>query len=98
MLTAWYIHLKHLGHRAWYVAAAVSWGIAFFEYTVHIPANRIGFTALSLPQLQLLQIGMSLLLFIPFSHFAMNQSIKLDYVWASLCLMGAGFFVFRSIP
>lgn len=98
MLSAWYIHLKHLGHKAWYVAAAVSWGIAFFEYTVHIPANRIGFTVLSLPQLQLLQIGMSLLLFIPFSYFAMSQTIKMDYVWASLCLMGASYFVFRGMP
>jgi len=97
MLTAWYLHLKMLSHRAWYIAALVSWGIAFFEYSVHIPANRIGFTNLSLSQLQILQVGMSLLIFIPFAIFVMKAPVKLDYIWASLCLLGAAYFIFRGI-
>ena len=96
MLTAWYLHLKHLATKPWYIAAYLSWGVAFFEYTVHIPANRIGHTVFSLAQLQLLQIGMSLVIFIPFAIFVMGQPIKSDYLWASLCLGGAAFFVFRS--
>ena len=97
MLTAWYLHLKTLNHKPWYIASLVSWGIAFIEYTVHIPANRIGHTELTLSQLQILQVGMSLLLFIPFSIFIMNQPVKMDYVWAALCLMGAAFFIFRGL-
>lgn len=97
MLTAWYFHLKHLSAKPWYIAALVSWGIAFFEYSVHIPANRIGYDVLTLSQLQLIQVGMSLLIFIPFSIFIMGEPIRPDYVWASLCLGGAAFFVFRSI-
>jgi hypothetical protein len=96
MLTAWYYHLNTLNHRHWFLAAIVSWGIAFFEYMVHIPANRIGNTALSLSQLQILQIGMSLLIFIPFSMYVMNRPIKLDYLWAGLCLFGAAYFIFRE--
>lgn len=96
MLCAWYLHLRWLDNRAWYVAAAASWGIAFFEYTVHIPANRIGATELSLSQLQILQIGMSLLIFMPFSVLIMKAPIKLDYIWASILLMGAAYFVFRN--
>lgn len=97
MLTAWYLHLRLLSHRAWYVAALASWGIAFFEYTVHIPANRIGSEVLSLSQLQILQVGMSLVLFVPFAVFVMGHPLKLDYVWASICLMGAAFFIFRGV-
>ncbi|GMQ80156.1 MAG: DMT family protein [Planctomycetia bacterium] len=97
MLTAWYLHLKFLSHRAWYIAALVSWCIAFFEYTVHIPANRIGHTELSLAQLQILQIGMSLILFVPFAVVVMGQPIKTDYAWAALCLSGAAYFIFRGI-
>ncbi|MEM7051582.1 MAG: DMT family protein [Acidobacteriota bacterium] len=95
MLTAWYLHLKLLNHRPWYIASAVSWGIAFFEYTVHIPANRIGHEVMSLSQLQILQVGMSLLLFIPFSIVVMGSPIKTDYLWAAACLAGAAYFIFR---
>ncbi|MDX1503633.1 MAG: DMT family protein [Thermoanaerobaculia bacterium] len=97
MLTAWYLHLKTLNHRPWYVASLASWGIAFFEYTVHIPANRIGHTALTLPQLQVLQVGLSLVLFIPFAVVVMEHPVRMDYVWASLCLIGAAYFIFRGV-
>ena len=97
MLTAWYLHLKQLTAKPWYIAALVSWGIAFFEYSVHIPANRIGIGVLSLSELQLLQVGMSLLIFIPFAIFVMGQPVKADYLWASLCLGGAAYFLFRSV-
>lgn len=96
MLTAWYLHLRFLGSKVWIVAALASWGIAFFEYLVHIPANRIGHAELSLSQLQIIQIGMSLLMFIPFSMIVMKTPVKLDYVWAALCLAGAAYFVFRE--
>ncbi len=96
MLSAWYLHLRFLNHKPWYIAAIVSWGIAFFEYTVHIPANRIGHTAMTLFQLQILQIGISLLLFIPFALFVMNQPFKTDYYWASICLVCAAYFIFRG--
>ncbi len=97
MLTAWYLHLKALNHKPWYIASLFSWGIAFFEYTVHIPANRIGHEQLTLSQLQILQVGMSLLLFIPFTIFIMRQPIKLDYLLAALCLVGAAYFIFRGV-
>ena len=97
MLTAWYLHLKLLNHRPWYVASLVSWGIAFFEYMVHVPANRIGHTELTLSELQILQVGMSLVLFVPFSLLVMGAPLKMDYLWASLCLLGAAFFIFRGI-
>ena len=97
MLTAWYFHLKHLSAKPWYIAALVSWGIAFFEYMVHIPANRIGYDVMTLSELQLLQVGMSLLIFIPFAIFVMGQPVKVDYLWASLCLGGAAYFLFRSV-
>jgi len=97
MLCAWYFHLKAWGDKPWYLAALLSWGIAFFEYTVHIPANRLGAEVLTLPQLQIIQVGISLLVFAPFAIFIMGQPIKLDYLWASLCLVGAAFFVFRSM-
>jgi uncharacterized protein (DUF486 family) len=97
MLTAWYFHLKQWSDRPWYVASFLSWCIAAVEYTVHIPANRIGHTALTLSQLQILQVGISLLLFIPFAVFVMKAPVKLDYVWASLCLVGAAYFIFRGV-
>lgn len=96
MLSAWYLHLKYLNHKPWYIAAIASWGIAFFEYAVHIPANRIGHTELSLFQLQIIQIGMSLLMFIPFAIFIMNQPFKTDYYWAGCCLAFAAYFIFRT--
>lgn len=97
MLTAWYFHLKQWNDKPWYVAALLSWGIAFFEYSVHIPANRIGSAELTLSQLQILQVGISLLIFVPFAVFVMGHPIKLDYVWAALCLVGAAYFIFRGI-
>jgi uncharacterized protein (DUF486 family) len=97
MLTAWYFHLKQWSGKPWYFAAALSWGIAFFEYSVHIPANRIGATELTLSQLQILQVGMSLFIFVPFAIIVMGHPIKLDYIWAALCLLGASYFIFRGI-
>jgi hypothetical protein len=95
MTFAWYAHLKNLSGRAWYVAALVSWGIALFEYLLQVPANRIGHTALTLPQLKILQEVISLSVFVPFVLFYMRQPIKLDYLWASLCMLGAVYFMFR---
>lgn len=96
MTFAWYAHLKNLEGKAWYVAAAISWSIAFFEYMFQVPANRIGYTALSLPQLKIMQEVITLSVFVPFVFFYMKQPIKLDYLWAALCMCGAVYFVFRS--
>jgi uncharacterized protein (DUF486 family) len=96
MTFAWYGHLKTLGHRAWYLAALLSWGIALFEYLLQVPANRIGYGAMTLPQLKILQEVITLAVFIPFALFYMQQPLKLDYLWAGLCLLGAVFFIFRG--
>jgi uncharacterized protein (DUF486 family) len=96
MTFAWYAHLKNLLDRPWYLAALVSWGIALFEYLLQVPANRIGYTQMSLPQLKILQEVITLSVFVPFAVFYMGKPPKLDYLWAGLCLMGAVFFVFRS--
>jgi hypothetical protein len=96
MTFAWYAHLRNLSHRGWFVAALVSWGIALFEYLLQVPANRIGYTSFSLPQLKILQEVITLSVFVPFSIFYMNQSIRLDYLWAALCMMGAVYFIFRT--
>lgn len=96
MLSAWYLHLKYLDHKPWYIAALASWGIAFFEYSVHIPANRIGSSELTLFQLQILQVGMSLLMFVPFAIFIMGQPFKTDYYWAAICMSAAAYFIFRA--
>jgi uncharacterized protein len=96
MTFAWYAHLRNLSDRPWYVAAVVSWGIALFEYLLQVPANRIGYTALSLSQLKILQEVITLLVFAPFAVLYMRQPLKLDYLWAALCLVGAVYFVFRS--
>ena len=98
MTYAWYGHLRTLADRKWWVAALVSWGIALFEYLLQVPANRIGFTALSLPQLKIMQEVITLLVFVPFSVYYMRQPLRLDFVWAGLCLLGAVYFVFRSHP
>jgi uncharacterized protein (DUF486 family) len=95
MTFAWYAHLKNMSGRAWYVAALVSWGIALFEYLLQVPANRIGYTALTLPQLKILQEVISLTVFVPFVLLYMRQPLKLDYLWASLCMLGAVYFMFR---
>ena len=96
MTFAWYGHLKNLNHRAWYVAALVSWGIALFEYLLQEPANRIGHTPFSLAQLKIMQEAITLSVFVPFAMFYMDQPFKLDYVWAALCLVGAVYFIFRT--
>jgi uncharacterized protein (DUF486 family) len=96
MTFAWYGHLKNLNTRAWYVAALASWGIALFEYLLQVPANRIGFTVLSLGQLKILQEVITICVFVPFAVYYMKQPIKLDFLWAALCLLGAVYFVFRG--
>jgi len=96
MTFAWYAHLKELNQRPWYVAALVSWGIALFEYLIQVPANRLGYTTLTLPQLKIMQEVIALAVFAPFCLLYMNQPLKLDYLWASLCLMGAVYFIFRA--
>jgi uncharacterized protein (DUF486 family) len=96
MTYAWYGHLRDLAHKPWYLVAVIAWGVAFFEYQFQVPANRIGYTALSLPQLKILQESISLLIFIPFSIWYMRAPIGVDYLWASLCILGAVFFIFRS--
>jgi uncharacterized protein (DUF486 family) len=96
MTFAWYGHLKNLSSRPWYVAAIVSWGIALFEYLLQVPANRIGYRELSLPQLKILQEAITLTVFVPFAILYMNAPIKLDYLWAALCLVGAVYFIFRA--
>ncbi len=96
MTFAWYAHLKNLSGSPWYVAALVSWGIAFFEYLLQVPANRIGYTAMTLPQLKILQEVITLAVFVPFAVFYMRQPLKLDYLWAALCMLGAVYFIFRE--
>jgi len=96
MTFAWYAHLKNLSGSPWYVAALVSWGIALFEYLLQVPANRIGYTVMTLPQLKILQEVITLTVFVPFLLFYMRQPLKLDYLWAALCMMGAVYFIFRD--
>lgn len=96
MTFAWYAHLKHLNARPWFLAALASWGIALFEYLLQVPANRIGYTVLTLPQLKILQEAITLSVFVPFVLLYMRQPLKLDYLWASLCIMGAVYFIFRK--
>lgn len=96
MTFAWYAHLKDLSAKPWYIAALVSWGIALFEYLIQVPANRIGYTTISLPQLKILQEAIALAVFVPFALFYMKQPVKLDYLWACLCVMGALYFMFRA--
>lgn len=96
MTYAWYGHLKTLDHRPWFVAAVLSWGVAFFEYMLQVPANRIGFTVLSLAQLKIMQEVITLAVFVPFAVLYMKQPLKLDFLWAGLCLLGAVYFLFRD--
>ncbi len=96
MTFAWYAHLKNLSDKPWYVAAFLSWGIALFEYMLQVPANRIGYSALSLSQLKLLQEVIKLSVFLPFAIFYMHQPLKLDFLWAGMCLLGAVYFIFRA--
>ena len=96
MTFAWYAHLKELNQKPWIVAALVSWGIALFEYLLQVPANRIGYTVMTLPQLKILQEVITLTVFVPFVMLYMRQPLKLDYLWAALCMLGAVYFVFRK--
>jgi uncharacterized protein (DUF486 family) len=96
MTFAWYAHLKDLAAKPWWIAALASWGIALFEYLLQVPANRIGYTELSLPQLKIMQEAITLVVFVPFAILYMKQPLKLDYLWASLCIMGAVYFIFRG--
>jgi uncharacterized protein (DUF486 family) len=96
MTFAWYGHLRTLHDRKWYVAAVASWGIALFEYLLQVPANRVGYTVMTLPQLKVMQEAIALAVFAPFAIYYMRQPLKLDYLWASLCIMGAVYFIFRS--
>ncbi len=96
MTFAWYAHLKDMKARPWFIAALFSWGIAFFEYMLQVPANRIGSTTLTLPQLKIFQEVITLTVFVPFLIFYMKQQFKWDFVWAGLCLCGAVYFIFRK--
>jgi uncharacterized protein (DUF486 family) len=96
MTFAWYAHLRDMASRPWWMAALASWGIALFEYLLQVPANRIGYGYFSLPQLKILQEVITLGVFIPFAVLYMNQPVKLDYLWAALCMLGAVYFIFRS--
>ena len=96
MTFAWYAHLKELSAKPWYLAALVSWGVALFEYLLQVPANRIGFAQYSLAQLKIVQEVITLAVFVPFALYYMNQPLKLDYLWAALCIVGAVYFIFRA--
>jgi len=96
MTFAWYAHLKELGSKPWIVAALASWGIAFFEYMLQVPANRIGYTVFSIAQLKILQEVITLLVFVPFAVFYLREPLKLDFLWAGLCMVGAVYFMFRD--
>ncbi len=95
MTFAWYAHLRNMSGKKWYIAAIASWGIAFFEYMIQVPANRIGYREMSLTQLKILQEVITLSVFIPFSLYYMEQPVKLDFLWAGICLLGAVYFTFR---
>jgi uncharacterized protein len=96
MTFAWYAHLKELSGKPWIIAALISWGIAFFEYMLQVPANRIGYTVMNIGQLKILQEIITLSVFVPFAIFYMKVPLKLDYLWAALCITGAVFFIFRG--
>jgi uncharacterized protein (DUF486 family) len=96
MTFAWYAHLKEMNHKPWLVAALVSWAIALVEYLFQVPANRIGYTVLSVGQLKIAQEVITLTVFVPFAIFYLKEPLKLDYVWAGLCMLGAVYFMFRD--
>jgi uncharacterized protein len=96
MTFAWYAHLKNLSGKKWYIAAAISWGIAFFEYMLQVPANRIGYTQYNLGQLKIVQEVITLSVFIPFAVLYMHQPVKSNFIWAGLCMVGAVYFVFKG--
>jgi hypothetical protein len=96
MTFAWYGHLKNLQHKPWLIAALISWGIALFEYMIQVPANRIGHQVMNVGQLKILQEVITLIVFVPFSVLYLKENVKLDYLWAGLCILGAVFFLFRE--
>jgi uncharacterized protein (DUF486 family) len=96
MTFAWYAHLKELNHKPWIVAALISWAIAFFEYLLQVPGNRIGYTVMSVGQLKIIQEVITLSVFVPFALLYLKEPLKLDYLWAGLCMVGAVFFMFRE--
>jgi uncharacterized protein len=96
MTFAWYAHLRNMNEKSWWIAAFASWGIALFEYLIQVPANRIGYTEFSLAQLKILQEVITLSVFVPFAVMYMQQPLKLDYLWAGVCLLGAVYFIFRT--
>jgi uncharacterized protein len=96
MTFAWYAHLKELNHKPWIIAALISWGIALIEYLFQVPANRIGYTVLSVGQLKIIQEVITLTVFVPFSVMYLKEPLKLDYLWAAMCLIAAVYFMFRS--
>ena len=96
MTFAWYAHLRNLADKPWYVAALVSWGIALFEYLLQVPANRVGYVEMNIAQLKILQEVITLGVFVPFAIFYMGQPLRLNYLWAGLCLMGAVYFIFKG--
>jgi hypothetical protein len=96
MTFAWYAHLKELSHKPWILAALLSWGIAFFEYMLQVPGNRTGYTVMSVGQLKILQEVITLSVFVPFAFYYLREPLKLDYLWAALCILGAVFFIFRG--
>lgn len=96
MTFAWYGHLKELNTKPWIIAALISWGIAFFEYMLQVPANRLGYTVMGIGELKILQEVIALTVFVPFAIYYMKEPLKLDYLWAALCILGAVFFIFRS--
>ena len=96
MTFAWYAHLKNMNAKPWFLAVLVSWGIAFFEYVLQVPANRIGYTRMDLSQLKILQEAITLTVFVPFAVIYMKQPLRLDYLWAGLCIVGAVYFIFRT--
>ena len=96
MTFAWYAHLRNMSAKPWWIAALASWGIALFEYALQVPANRIGYQVMSLSQLKILQEVLALTVFVPFAVLYMREPVKLDYLWAGLCILGAVYFIFRS--
>ena len=96
MTFAWYAHLRNMSAKPWWMAALASWGIALFEYMLQVPANRIGYQVMTLPQLKILQEVLALTVFVPFAVMYMHEPVKLDYLWAGLCILGAVYFIFRS--
>ncbi len=96
MTFAWYAHLKDLRGKPWLIAALVSWGIAFFEYLLQVPANRAGYGQFDLGQLKVMQEVIALTVFVPFALLYMKEPLRLDFLWSALCLVGAVYFMFRA--